>query len=173
MRLPFLAAALLFAGPALAQSPPAQNAGVAQASSIRVEHVWARATPPGAATGAVYMTLTGTGAPDRLVSISTPVAAMAGLHESVNDNGVMRMRPVEGLALQPGAPVSLKPGGLHVMLMQLKHPLKAGDSFPVTLVFAHAAPLTVTATVVPVGAREPGMDHTHMNMQTPMDMPKE
>jgi copper(I)-binding protein len=73
----------------------------------------------------------------------------------VNDNGVMRMRPVPGLPLETGKPVVLKPGSYHVMLMGLKQQLKPGDSFPVTLTFEHAAPVTATVMVGTAGASEP------------------
>jgi periplasmic copper chaperone A len=120
-------------------------------SGIGLEHVWARATPGGATTGAVYFTVTSKGSPDRLVGASTPAAATAEMHETTNDNGVMKMRPVRAVELDPGKPVTFKPGGYHVMLMGLKSPLKAGDSFPLTLTFEHAPPVTVTATVEAMG----------------------
>ena len=111
----------------------------------------------GAHTGAVYLTLTDTaGAADQLMGASSPVAGMAELHETVDDHGVMRMRPVKGLPLAPGKAMTLKPGGYHIMLMGLKQPLKAGDSFPLTLTFEHAPPVTVQATVKPIGAAAPG-----------------
>jgi len=123
----------------------------ADESDISLEHVWARASAGNATTGAAYLTVTDNGRPDRLVGVSTPVAAMAELHETINDNGVMKMRPVAGVALEPGKPVTFMPGGYHVMLMGLKNPLKAGDSFPLTLNFEHAQPITVTAHVEAVG----------------------
>jgi copper(I)-binding protein len=117
----------------------------ADTTSIACEQVWARPTP--GATGAAYFTLTNNGAPDQLVGASTPIAASAGVHETIDDNGVMKMRPVASLALVPGKPVTFRPGGYHVMLVGLKAPLKAGDSFPLTLSFAHAQPITVTVNV--------------------------
>jgi len=92
---------------------------------------------------------------------STPVAATAEVHETTNDNGVMRMRPVPTLALEPGKSVTLTPGGYHLMLMGLKHPLKQGDSFPLTLTFAHAAPVTVQVSIAGPGAS--AMDHAAMH----------
>ena len=66
----------------------------------------------------------------------------------MNDNGVMKMRPIAGgIALDSGKSVAFEPGGRHIMLMGLKAPLKAGDKFPITFVFAHAAPMTVSVTV--------------------------
>ena len=131
----------------------------ADASGVTVDHVWARPSAGAATNGAAYLTVTDKGAPDRLTGVASPVAAMVGLHETIDDNGVMKMRPVAGIALEPGKPVTFKPGGYNIMLMGLKTPLKAGDSFPLTLTFEHAAPMTVTAKVeaaAPSGGMDPG-----------------
>jgi copper(I)-binding protein len=124
-------------------------------SPVRIDHPWARATAGNAANGAAYVTITETGSPDKLIGVSTPVAAAASLHETIDDGGVMKMRPVAGLPLDPGKPVAMAPGGKHIMLMGLKAPLKAGDTFPLTLRFEHAAPVTVTVVVEGLGG------HTH------------
>ena len=143
MRIVAFAAAMLIAAPALAQTP-----------AVQVDHAWARATAASAKAGAIYLTLTDTGAPDRVIGASTPVAATAEVHETINDNGVMRMRPVPALALETGTTVVLKPGGYHVMLMGLRQQLKPGDTFPVTLTFAQAPPVTATVTVGTAGASD-------------------
>jgi len=114
---------------------------------FQVEHPWARASAGAAKAGAAYLTITDLGEPDRLIGASTPVAASAELHESMAEMGMMKMRPVAGLDLAQGKPVTLGPGGYHLMLMGLKEPLKAGESFPLTLRFEHAPPLTVTVAV--------------------------
>ena len=133
---------------------------------ITVSNAWARATAGEGTTGAAYVTVTDTGAPDQLTGVSTPVAGMAHLHETVNANGVMEMRNVAAIALPTGKAVTLAPGGYHVMLMGLKHPLKEGDSFPLTLSFAHAAPVTVQVKVAAAGASEPmSQGMPGMNMQ--------
>ena len=104
--------------------------------------------------GATYATITSP-AQDRLVGTETPAAARAELHTMTMDGTVVRMRPVEGgIALPAGQPVALAPGGLHIMLMDLKAPLQAGQSFPLTLRFEHAPAQTVTVTVEPIGARQ-------------------
>jgi copper(I)-binding protein len=131
------------------------------ASGISAEHVWARATAGTTSTAAVYLTVTDNGQPDRLACLSTPVAATAELHETIHDGDVMKMRPVAGIALEPGKPVTFSPGGYHVMLTGLKKPLKAGDSFPLTLTFEHAQPITVA--VEAAGAAAMGHDHGTMN----------
>ena len=119
--------------------------------AIQIDHPWARASAGAVRNGAAFLTLTQTGAADRLTGISTPAADMAMLHETIDDRGVMKMREVDGLALESGKPVILAPGGKHIMLMGLKAPLKEGSRFPMTLTFQHAPPMTVTVTVQGVG----------------------
>ena len=129
----------------------------ADAPDISLEHVWARPTVSNATVAAAYFTITDNARPDRLIGVSTPVAASAQLHETINDNGIMKMRPISTLALNPGKSVTFAPGGKHVMLMELKSPLKAGDSFPMILTFEHARPLTVTVNIEASGSTR--MDH--------------
>jgi periplasmic copper chaperone A len=118
----------------------------AQQDAIRIENAWSRAAMQGG-TGVVYLTITDNGAPDRLTSIAAPVATKAELHESFAEQGVAKMREVSALPVVPGKPVTLAPGGYHIMLMGLKQALKEGDSFPVTLSFEHSGQLTTTVTV--------------------------
>lgn len=128
----------------------------AEDSGIRVDQVWARATPGGAKTGVMYLSVTNTGtAPDKLVGASTPVAAKAEVHESKSANGVMQMRPVSTLTIAPGKTVVLQPDGYHLMLTGLKQPLKEGEHVPLTLVFEHAGKRQVTAEVEKIGALRP------------------
>jgi copper(I)-binding protein len=131
----------------------------AQAPAIEVDHAWARATPAGARTAALYLTLVNKGASsDRLVAVSTPVAGKAEVHSSTTENGVMQMRPVAALEVKPDSRTVLKPGGYHVMLMELKGPLKEGQSFAITLTFEKAGAVEATATVEKLGAAAmPGM----------------
>jgi|SRR5690242_11901039 periplasmic copper chaperone A len=150
MRRALLAAALLTS---LASSGYAQSTSTNQ-QGIAVSNAWARASAGAATTGAAYFTVTDSSATDRLVGASTPVAGKAELHETRNENGVMQMRAVPALALEPGKPVTLMPGGYHVMLTELKQPLKAGDEFPLTLTFDKAAPITVHVKVSAAGATE-------------------
>ena len=145
-------------------------AAFADDAGIRVDHVWSRAAMAGH-EGAVYLTITDTGTPDTLTGITTPVAAKADLHETINDHGVMKMRPVASLTIEPGKPVTLAPGGYHIMLMGLKQALNQGDSFPVTLNFAKAGQVTATAMVEKAGATVPGMDHGNMSGTGTMQMP--
>ncbi len=133
---------------------PVCAAGAAK-SDVTVTQPWARATPGASTNGAAYMTITATGTADRLVGFSTPVADTAGLHQSASDQGVMLMRAVGPLPLEPGKSVTLAPGSYHVMLMDLRRALKQGDRFPLTLTFEHASPVTVQVDVARVGARAP------------------
>jgi hypothetical protein len=140
--------------------------GLAQQNDIRVENAWSRAAMAGR-TGVVYLTITDTGAPDRLTGASSPIAAGADLHESFTDHGVARMRNVAALPVEPGKPVTLAPGGYHIMLTGLKQPLKQDDRFSVTLMFEEAGPVTAEVTVRKAGA---GMPMNHGTMGG-MDMP--
>lgn len=142
-----LLAALIAATPAAF----AQSGGNAK---IDVEKPYARATPAGAMSGAAYMTLANeTQTADRLTGASSEVAAKVQIHEMKVVNGVMKMREVAGgLAIPAGGSVALKPGSYHVMLMGLKKPLVAGQSFPLTLTFAKAGNISVTVPVEAMGA---------------------
>ena len=88
-------------------------------TGIHVDHVWSRAAMAGH-EGVVYLTITDTGTPDTLTGVTTPVAAEAALHQSIDDHGVMKMRPVGSLPIESGKPVTLAPGGYHIMLMGLE-----------------------------------------------------
>lgn len=127
--------------------------------ALHIDHPFARATPPGARSGGVFLTVQNDGdRADRLLSVSTPVAGTAELHQMVMDAGVMRMRAVAGLDLKPGDRLVLKPGGYHVMLTDLKRPLQSGESFPLTLGFEKAGSIEVSVVVESMGA---GAMHPH------------
>ena len=129
-------------------------AGAQPPAPVEVEQAWARATPGAASEGALYLTLRAATA-DRLAAVSTPVAGMAMLHESRDVAGVMQMRDLDGLPLPAGQTVMMRPGGVHVMLMELAHPLKVGQRFPITLSFDHAPLLMTNVTVARAGAANP------------------
>ncbi len=121
---------------------------------------YARATAPAQPAGGGFLTLHNGGAADRLVSAQAPVSSTVELHTMRMDGDVMRMRQVEAIDLPAGQKVELKPGGLHLMFIGLKAPLKAGDSFPLTLKFEKAGELTVSVRVEAVGAAaEPAHKH--------------
>jgi periplasmic copper chaperone A len=144
-------------------------AAFADVVGIQVDHVWARAASAGH-EGAVYLTITDEGAPDTLTGVTTPIAAEAAVHKSIDDYGVMKMRPVGPLPIEHGKPMTLAPGGYHTMLSGLKQSLTQGDSFPITLSFAKAGPVTATAIVAKAGARMPSVDRGNMSGMGAMPM---
>jgi len=127
---------------------------LAQQNGITVENAWSRAATAGR-TGVVYLTVTDAGGADRLTGVTSPVAARVDLHESFIDNGVSKMRDVAALPVEAGKPLSLAPGGYHIMLTGLKQTLKPGDTFPVTLSFQNAGQITATVTVQRAGGGAP------------------
>lgn len=145
------------------------------AGNVRVDHVWARATPGATHNGAAYMTLTVTGDQgDRLIAASSPMAERAELHTHMMEGDVMKMRAVEAVDVAPGAPTALKPGGLHIMLLGLSAPLKEGERVPLTLTFERAGKLDVEIEVKALGATmemDHG-DHDMMDQGRQMDMDK-
>lgn len=135
-------------------------------NSIVVENAWARATPAGAKSGAVYMTLVNHGAiPDRLLGAKTPVADKVQFHRVSEENGVSSMRELRTIDIAPGATITLKPSDMHVMLVGLQQPLKEGQTIPLTLDFEEAGKVSVAAPVARVGAMHGGnmgsMNHGH------------
>jgi copper(I)-binding protein len=126
--------------------------------SLQITQPWARATPKGASTGAAYMTVTNTGtAAAKLSCASSDAAAQCQIHEMSMDNGVMKMRPVEdGLEIKPGETVTLKPTSLHVMFMDIKHPLEQGKTVEATLRFEKAGTVKVEFQVAAIGASGSG-----------------
>ena len=126
--------------------------------SIHISQPWSRATPKGASSGAGYMTITNKGtAPDRVSCVSSDASAQCQIHTMTMEDGVMKMRPVEGgLEIKPGETVTLKPGGLHIMLLDLKHPLEPGQSVKATLKFDHAGTVDVEYPIAAIGAPAPG-----------------
>ncbi|NUR44799.1 MAG: copper chaperone PCu(A)C [Sphingomonas sp.] len=143
-------------GASQAQAPPA--------NSIVVEQPWARATPPGAKTGAAYVTLVNNGTTaDRLLGATTPLADKVEFHKETEESGVSRMREVPSVEVQPGARVTFKPGGMHMMMIGLKQSLKEGQSLPITLQFEKAGSIAVTASIGKVGA----MKHGNMDGMMP------
>jgi copper(I)-binding protein len=126
---------------------------------IHIAQPWARATPKGASSGAGYMTVTNTGtAPDRLTCVASEAAAQCQIHTMTMEGGIMKMRPVEGgLEIQPGETVTLKPSSLHMMFVDLKHPLEQGKMLAATLKFEKAGTVEIEFPVVAIGAAAPGV----------------
>ena len=153
--MPLLLLQLLFGSQALAQ--------LSGQNSIVVERPWARATPAGAKTGAVYMTVINNGAaPDRLLGATTPVADKVQIHKVSDENGVSSMRELSALDIAPGSRATFRPGDIHAMLVGLKQPLKEGQTISLTLEFEKAGKIDVAAAVAKVGALQ-GVDMGTMN----------
>ena len=150
-------ALLSFSVPVSAQmagGAPVAGAAV-KAGALTIETPWLRATPGGAKVAGGYLRVTNTGSEaDRLLSVTSAASGKGEVHEMSSEGGVMKMREVVGgLAIAPGKTVELKPGGFHLMLMDLKQPLKEGETVPVTLVFAVAGKVEVPFPVSAAGAR--------------------
>jgi copper(I)-binding protein len=131
---------------------------------LQIEQPWSRATPGGAKIGGGYLTIINNGATaDRLVAATTFAAAKVEIHEMSMQGDVMRMHPVkDGVTVGPHESISLKPGGYHLMLMNLNAPLKQGDKVPITLEFEKAGKVDITLDVQGIGAQHaPSGEHGH------------
>lgn len=130
-------------------------------SSLSVTTPWARATPGGVKIGAAYLKVTSKSTVhDRLVGAASPRAGRVELHSHIVEEGVMKMRKVDGFDVGADSPLVLAPGGNHIMLFDLKAPLKVGEMLPLTLTFERAGDVSVEAKVAPIGAQGPTvMDH--------------
>ncbi len=149
-------------GALIASSCVVSTSGFA-AEAVTVGHAWARATAPGQKAAGAYMELVST-VDAALIGVETAVAARAELHLMSMDGGVMRMRAVEKIDLPARKTVKLAPGGLHVMLIDLKQPLKAGDKVPLALKVrgadAAVSTIKIEVEVRPLGAvAAPGHGH--------------
>ena len=141
-------------GIGLASMAQAQNAKV---GGVQIENAYTRATVPGQMAAGGFMKIENKGAADQLISASSPVAGEVQLHEMAMDGNVMKMRQVKDIALPAGGAVELKPGGLHLMFMNIKAPLAAGETVPVKLKFAKAGEVEVKMPVNAMG--NPGAGH--------------
>lgn len=137
---------------------------VYKVGSLTIEAPWARATPGGAKVAGGFMKITNTGKePDRLIGGTVPFAGRFEVHEMAVEGGIMKMRELsKGLEIKPGQTVELKPGGYHVMFMDLKSGLKEGEAVKGTLVFEKAGKVDVEYKVGPIGGGAPaGGGHSH------------
>lgn len=143
-----LMAALSVAAPSAAKAPALHTSG------------WAGA---GVSSSAAYVTIHNGGrTPDRLVGASSPAASSVSIHDSRNVGGIARMRAAGSLPLAPGAAIAMKPGGLHIMLMGLKAPLRPGAKLPLTLRFEKAGNVQVNLPVLAPGSTGPAENrHGH------------
>jgi periplasmic copper chaperone A len=128
---------------------------------VEIEKPWIRATAPGIKIAAGYLTVRNkSAAPDRLVGGTSPVAARVETHVHIKDGEIMRMREVKGYDIPARGSLELKPGGAHLMLVELKQPLKEGDTVPVTLKFERAGEIKVDFHVGRLAA-PPAAHHKH------------
>lgn len=160
--LPCLALLTVLFGSLVATSAPA-HAHDYKLGTLEIVHPWTRATPKGAKVAGGYLKVTNRGAAaDRLVAVEAASAAgKTELHEMAVEHGVMKMRPLaQGIGVPAGQTVTLEPGGLHVMFLDLKAPLKEGESVSARLIFEKAGSVDVTFKVEAMGARGGDM-HKH------------
>ncbi len=123
---------------------------------IAVSAPWARATPGASKVGAAYLTIVNRGnMPDRLIAADASVAERVELHNTMTENGMMQMRPLESVALPPGQTVTLAPGGMHMMLVNLSEPLVQDRAFTLRLSFERAGTFAVTVRIAGIGATAP------------------
>jgi len=148
MRIPLLVLVLLLAFPVQAQ--------------MQIEKPWVRATAPGAQVAGGYLVIRNQGsAADRLVSASSPMAAKVELHVHINDNGVMKMREVRGYDVPAKGSFELKPGGAHLMFLDIGRPFKEGEKVPVKLKFEKAGEVGAEFHVGRLGESAPSSGHKH------------
>ncbi|MDR1994401.1 copper chaperone PCu(A)C [Azonexus sp.] len=138
-KLPLLVAGLLLSVGALAGS----------ADQISVHDPYVRLAPPNAPATGAFMVIRNGGSQDvKLVKADNPLSRVTELHNHINEGGVMKMRPVPSVDIKAGGEAVLKPGSLHVMLIDLKAPMKEGDMVPITLTFDDGSSKQVEAKVV-------------------------
>jgi copper(I)-binding protein len=129
-------------------------------AQVEIERPWIRATAPGVKIAAGYLTVRNkSSSADRLVGGTSPVAARVETHVHIKDGDVLRMREVKGYEVPANGTLELKPGGAHLMFVEVKQPLKEGDKVPVTLRFERAGEITLNFDVGRLAA--PPAQHKH------------
>ena len=124
-------------------------------AQVSVEQPWTRATPPGAKVGAGFLTLKSAGAADRVVGASSPLAGRVEMHVTMREGEVMKMREVQAFDVPAGGRFELKPGGAHLMLMELRGQIRQGDKVPLTLRLEKGGELKLELAAQAMGARHP------------------
>ena len=152
-KLSLLLASLLVSAGALA----------AAADMVTVDEPYVRLAPPNAPATGAFMVIKNAGDKDvKVVKVDNPASKATELHTHLNENGVMKMRPVAAIEVKSKGETALKPGGLHVMLINLHAPMKEGDVVPITLTFDDGSSKKVDAKVVKtMAAGMPAMEHKH------------
>ena len=130
-------------------------------AQVTVEQPWSRATPPGAKIAVGYMRIKNAGSTDaRVVGATSPLAKGVELHVTRRDDGVLRMQKTDAYVVPAGGEVVLEPGGNHLMLVGLEHPLKEGEHVPLTLKLGQGGEVQVRLSVAAMGARQPAHGHS-------------
>lgn len=141
------------------------NAHEYTVGELHIAHPWSREMPPVAPTAAAYFVVHNKGAEaDRLLSVSTPHAGKAELHEHIHADGVMKMQQVQNVTIPAGGEVKFEPMGYHVMMFNLQQQAKDGERFPLTLTFEKAGQLNVEVAVhkdAPASEQAPAEGHAH------------
>ena len=141
---------------ALALLAPAAIGHNHEKGDIQVRHPWSRATPPGAKVGVAYMEIRNRGGQsDKLLAASTPIARAVEMHVTQRDGEVMKMRQVQAFEIPARERYELRPGGSHLMLVDLARPLKQGERLPLTLRFERAGEMEIQVEVQEMGSRHP------------------
>ena len=122
-----------------------------QEPRVEVEHAAVTLPVIRGRPGAAYFTLRTNNDPTRLTGVTSPRVGRIELHETVSENGVARMRPIESATFDPGSPLVFEPGGRHAMLFDVDPALRPGDTIPLTFSFDPAPPVTVEAQVRAAG----------------------
>ena len=118
------------------------------AGNLHIDHPWSRELPPNAPTAPAYFTVHNKGAEaDRLLAVDTPAAGRAELHEHSQHGDMMKMQKVDSVTIPAGEQTAFAPSGYHVMMFDLKQPLRDGDRFPLTLHFEHGGDVQVEVVV--------------------------
>jgi periplasmic copper chaperone A len=159
MKLSIQLSTLLASAVLVCAVPSISLAQDAKVGSITISGAYTRATVPGQAAAGGFMKITSSGAADQLISASAPVSDDVQLHTMKMEGNVMQMREVKQIDVPANGAVELKPGGLHLMFMNIKAPLKAGEVVPVKLKFAKAGEVEVKMPVNAPGAHRHGGKH--------------
>jgi copper(I)-binding protein len=134
--------------------------GLPAYAQVTVEQPWSRATPPGSKIGVGFMRLKNAGAAaERVVGASSPVAERVEMHVTTREGDVMKMRQVQSFEIPAGENFELKPGGAHLMLVDLGRPLHKGERVPLVLKLETGGEVNVELLVQEMGARSPGHRH--------------
>lgn len=134
-----------------------------KAGSIEIKAPWSRATPKGAQTAVGYLTIKNVGTvPDRLIGGSIEVADRFQLHSMVMEDGIAKMRDLNGIDVNPGQTLEFKPGSSHAMFVNLKRPLSKGEHIKGTLIFERAGAVQIEYDVEGIGAQRGPMEMEHI-----------